>query len=88
MFPALLIVRFFLLISSNLTEKLNFTDYLYYVTNWNGHDLYGVLGDGLPPLQNTYMSKKWVFPIFICSYKPVMPDWQPYLVDNVMYEWF
>ncbi|KAL3997949.1 hypothetical protein ACH3XW_13030 [Acanthocheilonema viteae] len=42
----------------NISVLAKASNYLYYVTNWNGHDLYGVLGDGLPPLQHTYMSKK------------------------------
>ncbi|VDK61596.1 unnamed protein product [Onchocerca ochengi] len=44
--------------SLNISILAKASNYLYYVTNWNGHDLYGVLGDGLPPLQHTYMSKK------------------------------
>uniref|UniRef100_A0A1I7VV91 C2H2-type domain-containing protein n=1 Tax=Loa loa TaxID=7209 RepID=A0A1I7VV91_LOALO len=42
----------------NISVLAKASNYLYYVTNWNGRDLYGVLGDGLPPLQHTYMSKK------------------------------
>uniref|UniRef100_A0A0R3RZL5 C2H2-type domain-containing protein n=1 Tax=Elaeophora elaphi TaxID=1147741 RepID=A0A0R3RZL5_9BILA len=42
----------------NISVLAKASNYLYYVTNWNGHDLYGVLGDGLPPLQHTYMNKK------------------------------
>ncbi|CAG9537965.1 unnamed protein product, partial [Cercopithifilaria johnstoni] len=42
----------------NISVLAKASNYLYYVTNWNGHDLYGVLGDGSPPLQHTYMSKK------------------------------
>ncbi|MCP9260065.1 hypothetical protein DINM_003449 [Dirofilaria immitis] len=42
----------------NISVLAKASNYLYYVTNWNGHDLYGILGDGLPPLQHIYMSKK------------------------------
>ncbi|VDN82667.1 unnamed protein product [Brugia pahangi] len=42
----------------NISVLAKASNYLYYVTNWNGHDLYGILGDGLPPLQHTYMNKK------------------------------
>ncbi|VDN32048.1 unnamed protein product [Gongylonema pulchrum] len=42
----------------NISVLSKASNYLYFVTNWNGHELYGVLGDGLPPLQNTYLSKK------------------------------
>lgn len=36
----------------------DFLDYVYFVTNWNGRELYGILGDGLPPMQHTYMNKR------------------------------
>uniref|UniRef100_A0A915PYP5 C2H2-type domain-containing protein n=1 Tax=Setaria digitata TaxID=48799 RepID=A0A915PYP5_9BILA len=42
----------------NISVLAKASNYLYYVTNWNGHDLYGVLGDGLPPLQHTYVNRK------------------------------
>ncbi|VDN02129.1 unnamed protein product [Thelazia callipaeda] len=42
----------------NISVLSRASNYLYFVTNWNGHELYGILGDGLPPMQHSYMVKK------------------------------
>ncbi|KHN78887.1 hypothetical protein Tcan_09329 [Toxocara canis] len=34
------------------------SDSLYFVTNWNGRELYGILGDGMPPLHQSFQNKR------------------------------
>lgn len=34
------------------------SNHLVFVSHWNGRDLYGILGDGKPPLEHTYMSRR------------------------------
>uniref|UniRef100_A0A915BSP4 C2H2-type domain-containing protein n=1 Tax=Parascaris univalens TaxID=6257 RepID=A0A915BSP4_PARUN len=34
------------------------SDSLYFVTNWNGRELYGILGDGMPPLHQSFQAKR------------------------------
>uniref|UniRef100_A0A0N5AMY9 C2H2-type domain-containing protein n=1 Tax=Syphacia muris TaxID=451379 RepID=A0A0N5AMY9_9BILA len=36
------------------------SNHLIFVSHWNGRDLYGVLGDGKPPMEQMYMSKRQV----------------------------